>query len=250
METSLTNTPPLSTPLHFRASDHQLPGRINLLLACTGSVATIKLPQILSALCQPKHHGRLSIRLILTRSALEFLQGQSDEQPTISSLLEAHKAVLHGVHLDHDEWSPAWTRGSPILHIELRRWGDGMLIAPLSANTMAKMVAGFSDNLVLSVIRAWDTDGSVDGLMPGGKPKKIIVAAAMNTAMWRHPITKRQMKVLEEEWGQWVEVLRPVEKELACGDVGDGAMKSWEVIVGVVEERLGLDKYLEEDEVG
>lgn len=71
----------------------------------------------------------------------------------------------------------------------------------------------------------------------------------MNTAMWRHPITKKQIRVLEEDWGVghvnegqagWIEVLKVEEKELACGDVGDGAMRDWREIVTVVEERLGL----------
>jgi phosphopantothenoylcysteine decarboxylase len=77
----------------------------------------------------------------------------------------------------------------------------------------------------------------------------------MNTAMWRQPVTARQVRVLEDEWGVpgigkdgeavgneqgWFEVLRPHEKELACGDVGDGAMKDWKVIVEVIEQRLGL----------
>lgn len=82
-----------------------------------------------------------------------------------------------------------------------------------------------------------------------GRRKRILVAPAMNTAMWRHPITKRQVRVLEEEWGikegdeqgeGWFEVLRPMEKELACGDVGDGAMKDWKEIVKVIEARLEL----------
>lgn len=78
--------------------------------------------------------------------------------------------------------------------------------------------------------------------------KRIVVAPAMNTAMWRHPVTARQVRVLEEEWGVkedgegegWFEVLRPMEKELACGDVGDGAMKDWKEIVKVIEARLEL----------
>lgn len=137
-------------------------------------------------------------------------------------------------------------RGSPILHIELRRWASLLVIAPLSADALAKMVAGFSDNLLLSVVRAWDTDGSIGGLAADGQPKKIIVAPSMNSAMWKQPITKTHMRVLEEEWKGWVEVLRPVEKELACGDVGDGAMRGWEEIVRFVEERLGLDRCGEE----
>jgi phosphopantothenoylcysteine decarboxylase len=138
------------------------------------------------------------------------------------------------------------------------------------------------------VVRAWDTAGGIDGvrgdlssssLVPprgegdgggGGKKKvrrrekkkkkkRIIVAPAMNTAMWMHPVTGRHLRVLEEEWGVdrarghdgddeedeaddegWFEVLRPVEKTLACGDTGGGAMREWTEIVAVIEERLGL----------
>lgn len=132
------------------------------------------------------------------------------------------------------------------------------MIAPLSANTLAKITGGFSDNLLTSVVRAWDTmgvlgEGIGDVGQGSGKKKRIVVAPAMNTAMWRHPVTKKSIKVLEEEWGisdadddvpadeGWFEVLRPQEKELACGDVGDGAMKDWKEIVTVIEKRLGLD---------
>ena len=114
------------------------------------------------------------------------------------------------------------------------------MIAPLDANTLAKMVGGLADNLLTSVVRAWDTSGLVEGK----GVKRVVVAPAMNTAMWRHPVTGRQLEVLEGEWGVgsggWVEVLRPVEKELACGDVGDGAMRDWREVVEVIEERLGL----------
>ena len=147
-------------------------------------------------------------------------------------------------------------------------------MAPLDANTMAKVVGGMADNLLTSVFRAWDTTGLFDlppsvaaainhSSDPNGShvtssaeypPKRIVLAPAMNTAMWRHPVTKKHLAVLEGEWGipvwdweekrwrgkgrGWMEVLRPVEKELACGDVGDGAMRPWEEIVGVIRERL------------
>lgn len=115
-----------------------------------------------------------------------------------------------------------------------------MVVSPLSANTMAKMVAGLCDNLLLSVFRAWDADGSIDGVK-----KKIVVAPAMNTAMWRNPVTAKHVRTLEEDWGGvdgWVEVLRPISKGLACKDVGDGAMVEWEEIVAVVEAKLGLQR--------
>jgi phosphopantothenoylcysteine decarboxylase len=220
------------------AANHQHDGKKHLLLAASGSVATIKIPNIVTALSQ---FSNLSIRIIVTASASQFLAGQSREQPSLASLSSLPN--VDGIYHDEDEWAQPWTRGAGILHIELRRWADILVVAPLSANTLAKMVGGFADNLLLSVIRAWDTTGLIDERGEGGK-KRIVVAPAMNTAMWRHPITKRQIKVLETEWGVdgagWVEVLWPQEKELACGDVGDGAMKDWKEIVSVIEQRLAL----------
>ncbi len=227
-----------SASMPFVAADHAFDGKKHLLLAASGSVATIKLPNIARALSV---HQSLSIRIIVTKSAEKFLVGQSAEQPILESLLELPN--VEAIYQDEDEWTKPWVRGDSILHIELRRWALLMVIAPLSANTMAKMTNGIADNLLSSVVRAWDTTGEIDGQV--GK-KRIIVAAAMNTAMWRHPITKKQIKILEEEWGVdgaqdgWVEVLRPIEKTLACGDAGDGAMREWNEIVSVIEARLSL----------
>ncbi|KAK1760554.1 putative Phosphopantothenoylcysteine decarboxylase [Echria macrotheca] len=153
--------------------------RKHLLLAASGSVATIKIPEIIKALS--KYEGSLSIRIVLTSSARQFLNGQNDEQPTVSSLL--HLPNVDAVYDDADEWGPQpWKRGASILHID--------------ANTLAKIVNGMSDNLLTSVIRAWDTDGSIDM-----KKKVIAVAPAMNSAMWRHPITAKQIRTLTEDWG-------------------------------------------------
>jgi phosphopantothenoylcysteine decarboxylase len=168
-------------------------GRKHLLLAASGSVATIKIPVIVAALA--KYASSLSIRIVLTESATHFLGGQSPEQPTVDSLL--HLPNVEAVYRDRDEWGPhPWRRGASILHIELRRWADMLVVAPLSANTLAKVVNGMADNLLTSVIRAWDTDASIDM-----KKKVIIVAPAMNSAMWRNPVTKKQICVLTEDWG-------------------------------------------------
>jgi phosphopantothenoylcysteine decarboxylase len=246
----------------LKASDHHTDHKHHLLLAATGSVASIKIPQILHAL---SHHPNLSIRLVFSESSRQFLQDQSHEQPLLASLGEINN--VDGIYFDEHEWSKPWVRGDSILHIELRRWADLMVVAPLSANGLAKIATGMSDNLISSVIRAWDFDGLIDGArrgvklpydmgktreeledLPGifreGRKKGIVVAPAMNTAMWGHPVTARHLDVLEKEWGVanggWFEVLRPVEKRLACGDTGAGAMRDWKEIVGVVEERLGL----------
>ncbi|KAF7561801.1 hypothetical protein G7046_g2341 [Stylonectria norvegica] len=214
-------------------------GKYHLLLAASGSVATIKLVQIINGLAK---HKKLSIRLILTKSAVHFLAGQSREQPTVSSV--GSLPNVDAVYTDASEWAQPWKRGAPILHIELRKWADVLFITPLSANSMAKMVNGICDNLLGSVIRAWDVTGTVDG---AGK-KKIVCAIAMNTAMYRHPVTAKQLRTLQEEWGGengWVELLEPIEKELACGDVGEGAMIGWEKIVEAIEAKMGraMDQY-------
>ncbi|CAG8972445.1 hypothetical protein HYALB_00001134 [Hymenoscyphus albidus] len=237
MEQTLTQNPP------FTAATHN-DGKKHLLLAASGSVATIKIPLILQAL---SHHPSLSILLILTNSATNFLAGQSSEQPTLQSLRDIPN--VDGIFLDKDEWVHPWKRGGGVLHIELRRWADILVIAPLSANTMAKVVGGMADNLLTSVVRAWDASGLVEQAASGGelRRKRILVAPAMNTAMWRHPITKSQLKILEEEWGVdveggWFEVLTPQEKELACGDVGDGAMREWKEVTEIIEQRLSLGR--------
>lgn len=228
------NPPPTSSP--FVAAEHLDDGKKHLLLCASGSVATIKLPNIIQALSQ---HPDLSIRIILTSSAVNFLTGQSAEQPPLSSIESLPN--VDGIYLDHHEWEKPWARGGAILHIELRRWADLMVVAPLSANTLAKMATGLSDNLLTSVMRAWDTTGEIDIGRRWGK-KIIVVAPAMNTAMWRHPATAKHLRVLQEEWGYlrdgWIMVMMPIQKELACGDTGDGAMREWKDIVGHIEEGL------------
>ena len=129
--------------------------------------------------------------------------------------------------------------------------------------------------MLTSVVRAWDTTGFIDGgdMNPDQNqdqaqgqgrgrgrrivPKRIVVAPAMNTAMYAHPVTAQQIRVLEEEWGVdveterrvgddvvvrgWFEVLHPTgTKRLVCGDVGSGAMREWTEVVKVIEQRLGL----------
>jgi len=212
-------------------------GKKHLLLAASGSVATIKLPLIISSLA---NHHNLSIRVILTKSATNFLAGQSPEQPTVASL--SLLPNVDSVHEDEDEWIEPWKRDTKILHIELRKWAHLLVIAPLSANTLAKVSCGFADNLLTSVIRAWD----INPMNP--KRARIIVAPSMNSCMWDHPITTKQIRLLEEEWGVkgvnpdkgWIEVLRPQVKRLACGDFGQGGMCAWQEIVVVIEERLCL----------
>ncbi|KAI9671829.1 MAG: hypothetical protein M1831_003357 [Alyxoria varia] len=223
----------MKTP--FIASEHARDGKYHLLLAASGSVATIKIPNIVQKLSK---HANLSIRVIVTESSAKFLNGQSDEQPHLQSLTSLPN--LDAIYRDEDEWNAPWVRGAPILHIELRRWADVMIVAPLSANTLAKLAGGICDNLLTSVVRAWQIEPIVQqsassSEMPIDNPnqRKILVAPAMNTAMWQHPLTDMHLGVLRSF--HWIQIFWPVEKALACGDTGDGAMHAWEDIVRVIE---------------
>ncbi|KAJ5179659.1 flavoprotein [Penicillium capsulatum] len=148
----------------FSAQEFQ-DDKTHILLAASGSVATIKLGNIAEALGR---HVNVSIRIIVTEAAERFLIGQSSEQPSLESLRQI--PGVDGIYRDADEWATPWTRGAPILHVELRRWAHILLVTPLSANTMAKMTMGMADNLLLSVMRAWDTTGLVDRELKTRKP--------------------------------------------------------------------------------
>ena len=113
-------------------------------------------------------------------------------------------------------------------HIDLRRWADAFVIAPCSANSLAKLANGLSDNLVTCVARAWDA-----------QEKPLIVAPAMNTVMWKHRVTAQHVSTLRE-WD--VIIVDPVAKELACGDVGVGAMASPTNIAQAVQQTLEGNK--------
>lgn len=124
------------------------------------------------------------------------------------------------------------------MHIDFRNWADILLIAPLSANTLAKLANGLCDDTLTCVARAWDY--SKDNMKP------IILAPAMNTAMWEHPITQQQLRTIQSfcnndnrnntDSTRGVILVSPESKQLACGDVGNGALASVDAIVETVQK--------------
>jgi len=169
-----------------------------VLLGVTGSVAAIKT----EALEQALNAVGCEVKVMLSNRALHF------------SPAREHWLT------DEKEWQ--WTRrGDVVLHVELRRWADVLLIAPLSANSLAKLVHGLADNLVTSVARGWEFQ------------KPMIVCPAMNTTMWNHPVTREHLHKLES-WGSLV--LPPISKTLVCGDSGAGAMAEVDTIVEFVRD--------------
>jgi phosphopantothenoylcysteine decarboxylase len=107
-------------------------------------------------------------------------------------------------------------RTDRVLHIDLRNWADILVIAPISANTLAKISNGYCDDLLTNVARAWDFN------------KKFIVAPAMNSKMWNHPITAEQINKISS-WG--IEVVYPQSKLLVCKEEGIGAMAQIDSII-------------------
>jgi phosphopantothenoylcysteine decarboxylase len=178
-----------------------------VLLGVTGSVAAIYTPELVDDLRQAGHE----VRVVATKSAPYFFDVGR---------------IAGGMIRDEDEWPrDRYQRGDPVLHIELRRWADVLVVAPLDANTLAKFALGIVDNCLACVYRAWDR----------GRP--IVLAPAMNTLMWEHPVTARHLAQLREDVGPRLSVVAPASKKLACDEVGVGAMASRpEIIAAIIEK--------------
>lgn len=101
----------------------------NILIGCTGSVAAIKVPELVARFAQLP--GGCHVRVVCTENARRFCGAA---EPTPSSVLSSVQVLG-----DADEWAAWRGRGDPVLHIELGRWADVLVVAPLDANTMAKM---------------------------------------------------------------------------------------------------------------
>ncbi|GJJ08767.1 hypothetical protein Clacol_002986 [Clathrus columnatus] len=183
----------------------------HVLLITTGSVASIKAPLIVQELLK-----NIEVQVASTKPSLAFFS--KDE-------LEQNNPGVW-VWTDEDEWSTWTDRGDPILHIELRRWADIILVAPCSANTLSKLASGACDNLVTSILRA--TAASTP----------VYVFPAMNTLMYMHPLTNAHLAIVIETLGYTV--VGPIGKGLACGDVGTGAMTEWLDIVKIVVDKFNL----------
>jgi phosphopantothenoylcysteine decarboxylase len=127
--------------------------------------------------------------------------------------------------------------GDPVLHIELRNWADVLVVAPLSAHTLAKFAHGMCDDTLSCVARAWwSANASSASSISTNKP--MVVAPAMNTGMWQHPVTEQQLQTLISfaPHPSLVTVVQPQVKTLACGETGDGALAPVQDIVEAVAQ--------------
>jgi len=164
-----------------------------ILLGITGSIAAYKAAALVRLLVK----AGAEVRVIMTPAACEFITPL-----TLSTL--AKTEVLSNLS-DGISWAN---------HVQLGRWADVMLVAPLSCNTLSKMAHGICDNLLQAVY--------LSSVCP------VVVAPAMDEDMWHHPSTKNNLLTLENAGN----IVIPVNNgELASGLFGEGRMAEPEEIV-------------------
>ncbi|CEP37765.1 MULTISPECIES: bifunctional phosphopantothenoylcysteine decarboxylase/phosphopantothenate--cysteine ligase CoaBC [unclassified Halomonas] len=165
-----------------------------VLLGVSAGIAAYKSALIVRLLKQAGCH----VRVVMTSGAQAFitpltLQALSGE-PVRTSLLDPEAEAGMG-------------------HIELARWADVVLVAPATADLIARLVHGMADDLLTTLCLASEA------------PK--LIAPAMNQAMWRHPATQRNVQQLADDGWQ---LIGPAAGDQACGDVGPGRMSEPEEI--------------------
>ncbi|MFC6277608.1 phosphopantothenoylcysteine decarboxylase [Streptococcus moroccensis] len=175
-----------------------------LTLAVTGSISAYKAAELVSQL------GKLDyeVTVLMTKSATAFIT------PLTLQVLSKNQ-----VHLDVMEEPQV----DKVNHIELAKQTDLFLVAPASANTIAKLAHGLADDIVSCVALA----------LPADTPK--LIAPAMNTQMYQNPITQSNLATLTQ-YGY--EEILPREALLACGDFGRGALADLSLIIETIEETL------------
>jgi len=169
-----------------------------ILLVISGGIAAYKTLDLIRRL---REHGAV-VRCVLTAAASHFVTPLS-----VAALSESR--VYQDLFSLTDE--------SEMGHIRLTREADLVVVAPATANILAKMAAGIADDLASTLLLASDAP--------------ILVAPAMNVVMWEHPATQRNLAVLRE---RGVHVVGPAAGERACGETGAGRMEEPEAILAAV----------------
>lgn len=182
----------------------------HILLGISGSIAASKTPDLIRRL----RESGAEVRVVLTRGGAEFV--------TTAALQGISGQPVAGPDPFGD------TGDTAMEHIDLARWADCILIAPASANTLARLTHGLADDLLSSLCLACDAP--------------LFVAPAMNTRMWEHPATIANINILRR---RGVTVLGPAHGELACGEVGPGRMlEPVDIVAGLRPVPRDLDGLL------
>jgi phosphopantothenoylcysteine decarboxylase/phosphopantothenate--cysteine ligase len=166
-----------------------------VLLCVSGGIAAYKAPEIVRAFVA----AGIEVRVVTTKAALAFV--------TEMSLATVSKHPVRTALLDTAEEGRAPPGGGPVGHIELADWPDLVVVAPATADVIARAAAGLADDLVTVCLLATRAP--------------VLWAPAMNTNMWRHPATVANLAVLGDRGAEFV---GPDRGELACGWIGEGRM--------------------------
>ncbi len=171
-------------------------------LGITGGIAAYKAIEILRGL----QRAGCEVRVTMTRHACEFIQPLTFR-------------ALSGSYVLVDDYAP--DNPDPIAHITFSQTIDLFIIAPATANTLAKLANGIADDFLTSTYLACTAP--------------VLVAPAMNTVMWEHPATRRNLQKLRDDG---VLLVDPDEGEMACGTFGPGRLSEPEGIVSAALEIL------------
>lgn len=169
-----------------------------ILLGITGGIAAYKIAYLIRIL---KKQGA-EVRAIMTPASSDFIS------PLVVSTLTENPVSIEFWNKQTGEWTN---------HVELALWADVLVIAPCTANTLAKMASGLCDNLLLATYFSMKA--------------KTIIAPAMDLDMYQHPTVKRNMEAL---LGDGVQIIPATEGELASGLEGQGRMEEPEQIAQVL----------------
>jgi phosphopantothenoylcysteine decarboxylase / phosphopantothenate---cysteine ligase len=187
-----------------------LPSSARILLVVGGGIAAYKSLELIRRL---RDHGA-SVRVVMTASAKQFVTPLS-------------AATLSGQPVRDDLFS--LTDESLIGHIELSRAADLVVVAPATANLLARMAGGLADDLATTLLLATD--------------KRTLVAPAMNVRMWAHPATTRNVERLKADGVLFV---GPESGPMACGEFGPGRMAEPSAIIEAIEQALTSHTSLED----
>jgi phosphopantothenoylcysteine decarboxylase/phosphopantothenate--cysteine ligase len=179
---------------------------MNILLAVSGSISAYKAFDLTRAFIHRGHN----VRVVLTEGALQFVI------PQVFRYLGAE-----AVWGPRDDFAfPASEQKGAVLHVELAKWADRLIIAPLSANTLSRLVRGEAHDLLSSLFLA----------LPQGKP--VLAYPAMNTHMLNHPFVQDNLSALSRLRTLPNCFIHPtLFGELACGDIGEGKLPEVDRIV-------------------
>jgi len=176
--------------------------RARILLVISGGIAAYKSLELIRRL---RDRGA-TVRVVMTAAAQQFISPLS-------------AATLSGQPIRDELFS--LTDEAAIGHIELSRAADLVVVAPASANILARMAAGLADDLATTLLLATD--------------KRVLVAPAMNVRMWLHPSTRRNLDRLKDDGVLFV---GPESGPMACGEFGPGRMAEPPAIVEAIEQAL------------